>query len=188
MKQLQAPQFGSLVFVGWTHSQTHTHTRPGVPEGTRFTRWQHEGHFQWHGGVWVRKEAGRLCNWNQLCGRSCGSLLSHVQLFATPWTNSPVGSLSMRFPREEYWSVLPFPSPVVFLTQGWNLCLLHWQLDSSLLASPGQIIEALKSRYLWKSKPSEIRGVYLNPHLSFSFSSSLVMWPRTPPCWTESLK
>ena len=38
-------------------------------------------------------------------------LLSHVQLFATLWTVAPQSPLSMGFPRQEYWSGLPFPSP-----------------------------------------------------------------------------
>ena len=33
--------------------------------------------------------------------------LSHVQLFATPWTAAHQAPLSMGFPREEYWSGLP---------------------------------------------------------------------------------
>ena len=37
--------------------------------------------------------------------------LSPVQLFATPWTVAHQAPLSMRFPRQEYWSGLPFPSP-----------------------------------------------------------------------------
>ena len=37
-------------------------------------------------------------------------MLSHVQLFATPWTATCQASLSMGFPRQEYWSGLPFPS------------------------------------------------------------------------------
>ena len=38
-------------------------------------------------------------------------LLSHVRLFATPWTTGQP-PLSMGFPRKEYRSELPFPSPV----------------------------------------------------------------------------
>ena len=38
-------------------------------------------------------------------------LLSHVQLFTTPWTEAFQGPLSIGFPRQEYWSGLPFPSP-----------------------------------------------------------------------------
>ena len=37
--------------------------------------------------------------------------LSFVQLFATTWTVAHQIPLSMGFPRQEYWSVLPFPSP-----------------------------------------------------------------------------
>ena len=37
--------------------------------------------------------------------------LSHVRLFATPWTIAYQGPLSMGFSRQEYWSGLPFPSP-----------------------------------------------------------------------------
>ena len=37
--------------------------------------------------------------------------LSHVQLFATPWTIAYQAPPSMGFSRQEYWSGLPFPSP-----------------------------------------------------------------------------
>ena len=37
--------------------------------------------------------------------------LSHVQLFATPWTIAYQAPLSMGFSRQEYWSGLPCPSP-----------------------------------------------------------------------------
>ena len=53
--------------------------------------------------------------------------LSCAQLFATPWTVAPQAPLSMGFSRQEYWSGLPFPSPRIFLNQGSNPCLLHWQ-------------------------------------------------------------
>ena len=36
---------------------------------------------------------------------------SHVQLFVTPWTVACQASLSMGFPKQEYWSELPIPSP-----------------------------------------------------------------------------
>ena len=42
-------------------------------------------------------------------------LLSCVQLFATPWTAAYQAPLSMGFSRQEYWSGVPLPSPVVFL-------------------------------------------------------------------------
>ena len=37
--------------------------------------------------------------------------LSHVQLFATPWTVAYQAPSSMGFSRQEYWSGLPFRSP-----------------------------------------------------------------------------
>ena len=37
--------------------------------------------------------------------------LSHVQLFAAPWTVAHQAPPSMGFSRQEYWSGLPFPSP-----------------------------------------------------------------------------
>ena len=40
-----------------------------------------------------------------------GLLLTHVLLFATPWTIAHQGPLAMGFFRQEYWSELPFPPP-----------------------------------------------------------------------------
>ena len=39
------------------------------------------------------------------------SWLSCVSLFHNPWTLALQGPLSIGFPRQEYWSRLPFPSP-----------------------------------------------------------------------------
>ena len=41
----------------------------------------------------------------------CAHLLSHVQLFETPWTIACHGPMSMEFSRQEYWRRLPFPPP-----------------------------------------------------------------------------
>ena len=38
-------------------------------------------------------------------------LLSHVRLFATPWTVTYQAPLSTEFSRQKYWNELPFPSP-----------------------------------------------------------------------------
>ena len=46
-----------------------------------------------------------------LCACMCMlSHVIHVQLFATPWTVACQAPISMGFPRQEYWSRLPFPS------------------------------------------------------------------------------
>ena len=38
-------------------------------------------------------------------------MLNSVRLFVTPWTVTCQAPLSMRFPRSEEWSGLPFPPP-----------------------------------------------------------------------------
>ena len=62
----------------------------------------------------------------------CVCVLSHVQLFMTPWTAALQAPLSTEFFRQEYWNRLLFPTPGIFPTQGSNpclLCLLLWQVD-----------------------------------------------------------
>ena len=44
-------------------------------------------------------------------GLLCAQSLSRVRLFVTPWTVACQAPLSMGFPRQEYWSGLPFPPP-----------------------------------------------------------------------------
>ena len=59
-------------------------------------------------------------------GKFCKCCLV-VWSIATPWIVANQLPLYVRFPRQEYWSGLPFPSSGIFLTQGSNLPLLHWQ-------------------------------------------------------------
>ena len=58
-----------------------------------------------------RSICGILSLFGFVCCFACvpAQLLSHVQLFATPWTVVHQDSLSMGFPRQKYWSGLPFP-------------------------------------------------------------------------------
>ena len=44
--------------------------------------------------------------------------LSCVQLFVTPWTVAHQAPLSMGFPRQEYWSGMPFSPPRGLLEPG----------------------------------------------------------------------
>ena len=69
------------------------------------------------------------------------SRLSHVRLFATPWTAAHQAPLSMGFSRQEYWSGLPCPISGDFQTQGLNPCLLHlhWQAGSLPLGHWGSL-------------------------------------------------
>ena len=48
------------------------------------------------------------CPAQSRCACLCALSLSRVQLFETPWTVARQPPLSMRFPRQEYWSGLPF--------------------------------------------------------------------------------
>ena len=57
--------------------------------------------------------------------------------FETSRTVAFQAPLSVGFYRQEYWSGLPFPSLEDPLTQGLNLCLLHWQADSLPLLHVG---------------------------------------------------
>ena len=57
--------------------------------------------------------------------------------FVTPWTIVHKALLSMGFPRQEYWSRLPFPSSGDLSYPGTKPMppyLLHWQVDSLLLS------------------------------------------------------
>ena len=47
--------------------------------------------------------------------------LSRVRLFSTPWTAAYQAPLSMGFSRQEYWSRVPLPSPVKFISNGKKL-------------------------------------------------------------------
>ena len=48
----------------------------------------------------------------------CVQSLSDGQLLMTPWIVAHQASLSIGFPRQEYWSELPFPSPGDLLDPG----------------------------------------------------------------------
>ena len=61
-----------------------------------------------------------------------------VWLFATPWTVALQAPLSMGFSRQEYWSGLLCPPPENLPNQGLNLHLLHLQVSSLSLVSPGK--------------------------------------------------
>ena len=68
-----------------------------------------------------------------VCAESC-------LMFLTLWTIARQAPLSVGFSRKEYWSGLPFPSPGIFLTQGLNWLLLHWQAGSLPLSHLGSFI------------------------------------------------
>ena len=79
--------------------------------------------------------------------------------YATPWTVAHQAPLSMRFPRQEYWSELPFPSPDLPNSGIEPQCFLHWQVGSSPLSHPGspahQQTQAQKNDLDWKEQRSQ---------------------------------
>ena len=64
--------------------------------------------------------------------------LSHVRLFATPWTVVHQAPLSMGFSRQEYWSGLPFPSPGDLPNPGIKLRSPALQADALTSEPPGK--------------------------------------------------
>ena len=60
--------------------------------------------------------------------------------------------LSVGFSRQEFANELPFPPPGIFPTQGPNLCLLHWQVDSLCLSHLGSPCKVIKSFNFFKKK------------------------------------
>ena len=73
-----------------------------------------------------------------LTGHVCVlSPFSRIRLFATLWTVALQAPPSMGFPRQEYWSRLPFLFQGIFPTQESSMRLLHWQVDSLPLSHQG---------------------------------------------------
>ena len=64
-------------------------------------------------------------------------MLSHVQLFVTPWTVTRQAPLSMGLSMQEYWVGCYALLQGIFLTQGLNLRFLNWQADSLPLSHLG---------------------------------------------------
>ena len=69
--------------------------------------------------------------------KACAYLLSHVRLFAAPWTVAYQTPLSMGFSRQEYWNGLPFPSPGDLPSPGIKPGSPTLQVGSLLSEPPG---------------------------------------------------
>ena len=66
--------------------------------------------------------------------------LSHVRLFATARTVAHQAPLSMGFPRQEYWTGSPFPSPGDLPDSGMELKFPALQVDSLPLSHLGNLL------------------------------------------------
>ena len=91
-------------------------------------------------------------------------MLSCVQLFATPWTVARQAPLSSEFPREEYWSRLPFPPPGELPDPGELRSLLSLALTGGFFTTSA-IWEALRS---WDKQTVQHKceGMKANPKFS----------------------
>ena len=70
-------------------------------------------------------------------------LLSHVQLFVTPWTVAHQVPLFVGFSRQEYWCGLRFSSPGIFPAQTLNPHLLDSHIAGGFFTTgpPGKLLE-----------------------------------------------
>ena len=88
--------------------------------------------------------------------------LNHAQLFATPRTVAHQAPLSMGFPRQEYWSDLPFPSPGDLPDPRIKLGSPALQADS-LWSEPLGKPHANTPWCLYRSQPEEILEYFASP-------------------------
>ena len=78
------------------------------------------------------KNTGVGCHFLLQCMKVKVKSLSHVRLFATPWTVAHQAPLSMGFSRQEYWSGVPSPSPGMSVTSLkdishlWDFLVVQW--------------------------------------------------------------
>ena len=72
--------------------------------------------------------------------------LSHVQLFATPWTAAHKAPPSMEFSRQEHWSGLPFSFPGDLPDTGIEPGSPSLQVKDLLSEPPGNMINTKRER------------------------------------------
>ena len=138
--------------------------------------------------------------------------LSCIRLFATPWTGTRHAPLSIEFPRQEYWSGLPFPSPGDLPNPGIKPGLLHcrqilyhlshqgslWTLEwvacpfsrGSSLPRNRTRVSCIAGGFFtsWATREAQIKVIYSKKGNSKYGLSGPVprLWPRSL-CWLCSL-
>ena len=90
-------------------------------------------------------------------------LLSCVNSFVTPWIIACQAHLSMGFPRQEYWSGLPYPSPGDLSDPGIEPTSLAAQANSLLLNQRGSPQEHMVIQYFHYTDKTGIN----NPKIYF---------------------
>ena len=164
-------------------------------------------HFWW-GQLWIYevdicKAASETCSVN----RSCAQSQHHAWRFVTPWTVAHQGPLSMGFPRKEYWSWLPCPSPGDLPKPGiqtYVSCisrqfLYHWVTWEALIL----LLSREKEQQVQPSPQRALGSTFIPgshfverflgqqmlsfKHLHFSIFSLRSMWNRISLWWTVCL-
>ena len=100
----------------------------------------------------------------------------HAWLFATPWTVARQAPLSVDSPGKNTGVGCHFLLQGVFLTQGSNLPLLHWQADSSLLSHLG-------SSFAWVENALLLFPDPFVPAFSERWPVALTHGDRGPALW-----
>ena len=95
------------------YQQTHTQGRERRPDATAQTPLQRRFLFSLQPLHFFITNSTRSCfqTARKMSVSQSVKSLSHIRLFATPWTVAHQASPSMGFSRQEYRSGLPFPSP-----------------------------------------------------------------------------
>ena len=105
-------------------------------------------------------------------------VLSCVPPFVTPRTVAVQAPLTMGFSRQEYWRGLHFLLQGIFLIQGSNPHLLHWQMDSlplHHLGSPSFLYKLFKFLIISLGKIYNVLNNVLN-YLNKGFEMSKILY------------
>ena len=91
---------------------------------------------------------------------NCVCVLSHVLLFATPWTVANQAPLSIEFSRQEHWSGLPFPTPGEWIGDGENADVGgQWAIQEFYRFTELAAVSRAKGQKRWGHKGSVDRSV-----------------------------
>ena len=121
----------------------------------------------------------------------CAQSFSCVRLFVTPWTVAHQAPCPWNFPGKNTGAGCHFLLQGIFSTQGSNLCLLHWQVDSLPryhLGSPFKNDTRLAWKIPWMEEPGRLQSMgslrvghnWATSLSLFSFMHLRRKWQPTP--------
>ena len=110
-------------------------------------------------------------------------VLSHVLLFATPWTVAYQASLSMGFSRQQYWGGLPFTSPEDLPKPGIELRSFALQAAALPSEPPGKPW-GMNMEFIWLLIPGN--NIFLS--VTQKITDPLLLWEgisKAFPCYSN---